>query len=121
MGKTTKKPAKTPKQVEADTIAKAEAKLQAKYGDKVVEGSVRRAPAKSKYAGKLLCKIRTVGIDGKRDGKTREIATSDVFQVHHTTEVAAELRKLRAKEKRAAAKAKRTGGSVEDAAKKLGV
>lgn len=98
---------KTPEQIEAGIIAKAEAKLHAKYPSKIVAGSVRRAPEGSKYGKKLLCDINTVGIDGDFDGNTRTVATSDVFQVSHTVEVAAELRKVQAADKRAAAKAKR--------------
>lgn len=118
------KPAMTPEQKEAATITKAEAKLLAKYGDKIVKGSVRRAPAGSKYGQKLLCDINTRGVDGKFDGNTRTVATSDVFQVHHTEEVAAELKRQAAAERRAAAKARREASkpaSVEDAATKLGV
>lgn len=86
-------------------LAKVEADLVTKYGDKIVEGSVRRAPEGSKYGTKCLVTIRTRGLDGKYDGQTREIATSDVFQVHHMPEVKAELKKLAAKEKREAKKA----------------
>lgn len=95
---------KTKKTEQVDTaIASAEEKLANKYGDKIVKGSVRRA-TDSKYGNKLMVTINTVGLDGQPDGKTREVATSDVFQVHHQPEVAEQLRKLRAKEKREAKK-----------------
>lgn len=97
--------AKAEEAAEAAKVASTEAQLVAKYGDKIVKGSVHRAPKGSKYGDKMLCEINTVGVDGTFDGKTRTVATSDVFQVHHTEEVAAELRKIRAKEKRAAARA----------------
>jgi len=83
------------------TIAKSEAKLIAKYGDKIVVSSVRRAPAGSKYGNKMLVDINTTGLDGKPDGNTRTVATSDVFQVHHTEEVAEQLRKQKLADKRA--------------------
>ena len=88
--------------VEIANAHAVEAKLVAKYGDKIVQGSVRRAPEGSKYGQKMLVDIKTRGLDGEYDGNTRTVATSDVFQVHHTEEVAAELRKQRAAEKRAA-------------------
>ena len=102
-------PAPTPEQ-------KAEAQLAEKHPGKVVPGSVHRAPASSGYGTKLLCTIRTKGEDGLWDGNTRLVATSDVFQVHHTVEVAAALRKQRAKDKRAAAKAEREGAEPDQAA-----
>lgn len=36
------------------------------------------------HANKQVCQIRTRGIDGQPDGKTRWIATSDLHQVYHT-------------------------------------
>lgn len=89
-------------------IAASEAALIAKYGDKIVVGSVRRAPSGSKYGNKMLVKINTVGIDGKPDGNTVEVATSDVFQVRHTDEVRAAIAKQKAADKRAAAKKTKT-------------
>ena len=86
-------------------IARSEASLIAKYGDKIVAGTVRRAPEGSPYGNKMLVDINTRGIDGQPDGNTRTVATSDVFQVYHTEEVATELRKVHMAEKRAAAKA----------------
>ena len=114
------KVAPTPEQVEAKAIAKAEASLAEKYGKKVVAGSVHRAPASSKYGKKLLCTINTRGVNGKYDKNTRLIATSDVFQVHHTVEVAAELRKQRLADKRAE-QAPKVKAAPEAAASKLGV
>lgn len=98
------KPTLTPEQVEANKIATAEANLVEKHGSKIVVGSVRRAPAGSKYGSKMMVTINTVGVDGTPDGQTREVATSDVHQVHHTDEVRKELAKQRAADKRAAAK-----------------
>lgn len=119
-----KKPAaKKPsaKQLEAEKIASTESKLMEKYGSKIVPGSVRRAPKGSKYGKKMLVTINTVGMDGKPDGNTREVATSDVFQVSHTEEVRKQLANQRAKDKRAV-KAKSKGpATVEDAATALGV
>lgn len=83
-------------------IAAAEASLIAKYGKKVVPGSVRRAKSKAEkdtYGSKLLCEIRTVGLDGKSDGKTRVVATSDVWQIHHQPDVKEALRKVQRSEK----------------------
>ena len=107
---------KTPEQLEAAAIQKAELALVAKYGSKIVVGSVRRAPEGSKYGLKMLVTINTRGLDGEFDGSTREIASSDVFQVHHTPEVAAEMRKQRAADKRAAAKADRAESPAVDQA-----
>jgi hypothetical protein len=105
MSKTATAP--TPAQIETAAIAKAELALVTKYGSKIVTGSVHRAPAGSKYGTKMLVTIYTKGLDGEFDGETRTIASSDVFQVSHTEAVSAELRKQRAADKRAAAKADR--------------
>lgn len=94
-------------------IAAAEAKLQAKYGKKIVKGSVRRPRTKAEketYGTKLLVDINTVGVDGKPDGKTRTVATSDVFQIHHQPEVKEALIKAQRSEK---AKARRTKAKAE--------
>lgn len=119
------KPAKvelTPAQIEAKAVAKASEKLVTKYGKRVVAGSVHRAPEGSAYGKKMLCEINTIGLDGKPDGLTRTIATSDVFQVFHTVEVAAELKKTRQADKRKAAAAKREAAKpVTDAAAALGL
>ena len=118
------KPTRTPEQAEADRLAKAETALVEKHGEKIVVGSVCRAPAGSKYGTKLLATIRTRGADGLWDGDTRQVATSDVWQVSHTEAVTAELRKQRASDKRAAAKAEREAAapvSAEDADALLGL
>ena len=120
----TKPAGKTPEQIEAAAVEKAQKSLDAKYGDKIVEGSARRAPEGSKYGKKILVTINTKGEDGEFDGNTREIASSDVFQVHHTVEVATAVRKQRAADKRAAAKAAREeepAVSTEDADALLGL
>lgn len=103
---------------EADTaIQAAETRLIAKYGDKVVPGSVHRA-TDPRYGNKLMVTINTRGLDGEYDGQTRTVATSDVFQVHHTDEVAAELRRARQAERRAARKAKDEPKAKEPKAKR---
>lgn len=104
MAKAAKTTTVTITDVEKAKIVGIEAQLVAKYGDKIVPGSVRRAPEGSKYGRKMLVDIRTRGLDGEFDGNTRTVATSDVFQVHHTEEVAVEMKKVRAAEKRAAKK-----------------
>jgi hypothetical protein len=105
--KTNTDTANTEAAIEQAKVTGTEAKLTAKYGDKIVPGTVRRAPEGSKYGRKMLVDIRTRGLDGEYDGNTRTVATSDVFQVHHTDEVAKELRKQRMAEKRAARKAEK--------------
>ena len=120
MSKTTR----TPEQVETATLAKAEAALVEKHGHKVVEGSARRAPAGSKWGTKVLVTVRTRGLDGLWDGNTREVATSDVWQVSHTEAVTAQLRKQRASDKRAKARAEREAAapaSTEEADALLGL
>ena len=88
-------------------LKKAENKLIEKYGDKIVPGTIKRSH-KGKHANKLTVEIRTKGEDGTYDGNTMRVATSDVWQVHHTPEVTAELRRRRrhekARQKRATAK-----------------
>ena len=103
--------------LEQAKVSATEASLIAKYGDKIVPGSVHRAPSGSKYGEKMLCKIRTRGLDGEYDGNERTVATSDVFQVHHTEEVAAALRKQRQAEKRAAKSAARKAEKAEQSDK----
>ena len=115
---------KTPEQIETDKVAKAELVLVEKHGSKIVEGTVRRAPPGSKWGTKLVCDIRTRGLDGLLDGNTRTVATSDVWQVSHTEAVTAQLRKQRAADKRAAAKAEREAAApttTEDADAILGL
>ena len=103
---------------EADKLQKIEQSLIDRYGDKIVKGSVRRAPKDSEYGTKVLVDIRTVGLDGQFDGNTRTVATSDVWQVHHTEEVTRELRKQRAAEKRAAKKPQDQKAKKPQSAKK---
>lgn len=103
--------------VEAAKVVGVEAQLIAKYGDKIVPGSVRRAPEGSKYGRKMLVDIKTRGLDGEYDGNTRTVATSDVFQVHHTEEVKAELKKQRMAEKRAAKRAEREDAKADEPSK----
>ncbi len=93
-----------------------EASLIAKYGDRIVPGTVR-FETEGVWAGKQTVEINTyavrVGPDGTLDdpredfdGNTRRIATSDLFQVFHTETTLAELRRSRAKESRQAKKIK---------------
>ena len=89
-------------------LAKAEEGLVAKYGDRIVPGTVRRAPADSKYGTKLLVTSNTLGLDGQPDGNTREVATSDVWQVRHTEEVSKELRRQASRERRKAKASRET-------------
>ena len=89
---------------EAQRLATAEANLVAKYGSKIVVGSIARGTGS--HEGKLTVEINTVGLDGQPDGQTRRVATSDVFQVHHTEAVSdqmkAQRRRDRAAQRRAA-------------------
>lgn len=94
-----KKPSKA--EAEKAKLEKAEKNLIEKHGDRIVPGSIRRAPKNGRYGTKLLVTIRTHGLDGKPDGGTREIASSDVHQVWHSPQVKAELDKVRVKEARA--------------------
>lgn len=64
-----------------------EAALCKKYKH-IVPGSLRFSKANNKQ----MVTINTVGIDGKPDGNTRDVFTSDVFHVRHTKEVAKEIR-----------------------------
>jgi hypothetical protein len=109
--------------VEAAKLQGIEAQLIAKYGERIVPGSVRRAESAeeiARYKRKALVSINTIGLDGKPDGLTRVVATSDVFQVKHQPEVADALRKAAAKDKRAAAKAEREAAEVAAAPKGKG-
>jgi len=110
------------KRVEEDSIAK--------YGKKIVPGSAQREMAADGRLGKITVLIRTKGLDGNYDGNERRVATSDLFQVHHTPEVSKALRKIAGAEKRAQYKRflEASGGKVakpavdlEAAAKALGV
>lgn len=98
------------KKLSKDELAKREKELTKKHGkNKIVAGSIRYG--KGRLANKLVVKINTRGIDGKFNGKTRVVATSDLHQTDHTEEDAkilrAERRNERARAKRAAAAAKK--------------
>jgi hypothetical protein len=69
----------------------------------IVEGSLRFEET-GHHANKQTVEIKTVGVDGKPDGNTRRVATSDLHQVHSTEAVAEELKKAKRRE---AAKARR--------------
>jgi hypothetical protein len=69
----------------------------------IVEGSLHFEEVGA-HANKQTVLIRTIGLDGKPDGQERRVATSDLHQVHHTVEVAEELKKAKRRE---AAKARR--------------
>jgi len=84
---------------EAQQLVEAEAALVEKHGDKIVEGSIRRARRGTKHEGKLTIEIRTMDENGERDGKTLRVATSDVHQVNHQPEVAERLRRARRNER----------------------
>jgi len=120
---TTPTPAETAAAVEAAKLQGIEAQLIAKYGERIVPGSVRRAETAeevARYKRKALVTINTLGVDGTLDGNTRVVATSDVFQVKHTPEVKAELNKAKAKDKRAAAKAESEAAEAATAPKGKG-
>lgn len=81
-----------------------EKSLVGKYGDRIVEGTLR-FETEGAWAGKQTVEINTWGMaPGVFDGQKRRIATSDLFQVFHTEETLAALRRVRAKESRAARK-----------------
>ena len=108
----------TKKDSDTAKVAAAEASLIAKYGKKVVKGSVRRAKTKAEkdtYGSKLLCEIHTVGVDGKPDGKTRVVATSDVWQIHHQPDVKEALRKQQRSDKAKAKRAKAKKATKKEA------
>lgn len=80
-------------------LEQAETALIAKYGSKIVPGTIRRARKGTKHEGKLTIEIFTLGEDGSPDGKTLRVATSDVHQVNHTPETAERLRRARRNER----------------------
>ncbi len=83
-----------------------EASLVEKYGDRIVLGSLR-FETEGVWGGKQTVEINTWGMtEGVFDGNKRRIATSDLFQVFHTEETLAAIRRVRAKEARASKKAK---------------
>ena len=103
---TTKTGAKAPtkkqlREQEKQLLAEREQRLVDKYNSKsfqkVIPGSIKRGTGS--YEGKLVIKINTVGIDGKPDGNTRLVATSDVHEVQHTKEVVELLRRQRRNER----------------------
>ena len=89
----------TSEQLETLKIAQAEARVIAKHGDRVIEGSAQREPS-----GKISVEIRTYGVDGEYDGNTRRVATSDVHQVFHMPEVKKELDRAKARDRRGPSK-----------------
>lgn len=91
-------------------LEQAETALIAKFGAKVVPGTIRRARKGTKHEGKFTIEINTVGEDGEPDGKTLRVATSDVHQVNHTPEVAERLRRARRNER---ARQRRASAHVE--------
>ena len=107
--------------LEAAKVAATEAKLIAKYGDRIVKGSCRRADLSNAdeacYGQKMLVNINTLGVDGSFDGNTRRVATSDVFQVKHTATATATLRKARLADKRKAKAAVATAAPAKGKAK----
>jgi len=90
------KATKTPKRL-------TEADLRAKHPH-IVEGSLR-FDLDGTHANKQTVEINTRGLDGKPDGNTRRIATSDLHQVFWTPEVAKEIRKEKMRMKRKADRA----------------
>lgn len=78
----------------------------------IVKGSLR-------YDAKLLKQvvtIKTIGINGKFDGDTREIATSDLHHTRHTEDVAKQVRLSKIRESR---KARREAAPKKTVSKKL--
>lgn len=70
-----------------------EEELIAKYGERIVRGTLRRDNTGSQ---KMVVTIRTLAADEKTfDGNTRDVYTSDVFQVKHTEEVQKAIRNSR--------------------------
>lgn len=103
----------------------AEAKAMVKHSEKIVSGTMIRATeldGAGKWKAKMVCVIKTRGVDGEFDGNHRLVATSDLHQVHHTEEVKKELKKAsrpsksRKTEDAMAAKLRELGMSDEDIA-----
>lgn len=99
--------AKVVKSKKSTPVRADEATLIKKYKH-IVPGSLRF----SKATNKQMVTINTTGIDGKPDGQTREIATSDLFHVRHTKVVAKEIRLAKIRKNRQA-KAKAAGKTVK--------
>lgn len=83
-------------------IAASEARSIALHGNRIVPGTTRRDPNSTK----MLVTIRTMGLNGKPDGGTREVYTSDVFQVHHQEGVKKSLKTTKSADKAKATKVK---------------
>jgi hypothetical protein len=83
-------------------IAASEARSIALHGNRIVPGTTRRDPNSTK----MLVTIRTMGLNGKPDGGTREVYTSDVFQVHHQEGVKKSLKTTKSADKAKAVKVK---------------
>jgi hypothetical protein len=84
-----------------------EADLRVKYPH-IVEGTLRY-DTEGLHLNKQTVEIKTRGLDGQFDGKTRRIATSDLHQVFWTEDTKAEMdkerRRMKAKQNRAVLKA----------------
>jgi len=95
------RPARRPaRPLSVDEVAKAaaaEASLIAKHGSRIVPGTVHRA----KNGTKMMVTINTLGLDGKPDGGTRVVATSDVFQCLHQKGVKKALKSKKTADKAA--------------------
>lgn len=81
-------------------IAQAEARASIMHGAKIVQGSACRAlllggEYAAKWKTKIVCLIKTRGVDGEFDGNYRLVATSDLHQVHHTEATAKALKKAK--------------------------
>lgn len=104
------------KQTAKDVLATREKELTKQHGKaKIVAGSIRKG--KGKHEGKLTVKINTRGEDGKFDGKTLVVATSDLHQTNSQPGVAEALRRKRRNEKAranraAVTEAKKTAAAV---------
>lgn len=82
----------------ARTARKSEAELIVAYPN-IVPGSLKMGRKDGAHAGKMTCAIRTFTIDGLPNGKTRKVATSDLFQVRFTADTKAAFDKLPAVER----------------------
>jgi len=86
---------------EAAAIAASEARSISLYGSRIVPGTTRRDPTSTK----MLVTVRTMGLDGKMDGGTREVRTSDIFQCLHQEGVKKSLKTKKSDDKAKAPKA----------------
>lgn len=96
-------------------LAAREKELIKKYKGKIVPNSIRVGTGK--YEGKLTVRINTRGMDGKLNGKTLRIATSDLHQTNHDPKTAEALRRKRRNEKARAKRAEAAAKRAEAAAK----